>query len=79
MGKENDRFGTRAFLDTSGGRVLIHRLNALEREGIGNVDRLPYSIKVLLEAAIRQCDGFEITEDDVLRLARWNPAGVTPE
>ncbi len=79
MGKENDRFGTRAFLDTRGGRVLIHRLNALERQGIGNVDRLPYSIKVLLEAAIRQCDGFEITEDDVLRLARWNPAGVTPE
>ncbi|MEC0313650.1 aconitate hydratase AcnA [Bacillus subtilis] len=47
------------------------RIKALEEEGIGNVSRLPYSIKVLLEAAVREFDGMAITEDHVAKLANW--------
>ncbi|HIQ04272.1 MAG TPA: aconitate hydratase AcnA, partial [Anaerolineae bacterium] len=39
---------------------------------IADISRLPFSIKVLLEAALRQCDGFEITEEDVVSLAQWS-------
>ncbi len=38
-----------------------------------NLDRLPYSIRVLLEAALRQVNGREILEEDVINLAGWQP------
>ncbi len=38
-----------------------------------DASRLPYSIRILLEAAIRKCDGLSITSDDVARLSRWKP------
>ncbi|RME81640.1 MAG: aconitate hydratase AcnA [Caldilineae bacterium] len=68
-----DRFGAKTTFDTGSGTAVMYRLHALEEQGIANISRLPYSIKVLLEAALRQCDGFEITEDDVVALARWQP------
>ncbi|HEC24073.1 MAG TPA: aconitate hydratase AcnA [Chloroflexi bacterium] len=67
-----DPFGTRDTLETSGGPVVIYRLSRLEEQGIGSVSRLPYSIRVLLEAALRQLDGFTITPDDVANLAAWD-------
>ncbi|MCZ6795114.1 MAG: aconitate hydratase AcnA [Planctomycetota bacterium] len=70
MTKTNDPFGARAALRGKHGSVEIHRLDALERRG-ASLSRLPYAIKVLLEAALRQCDGFQITEDDVDALASW--------
>ena len=70
MTKTNDPFGARAALGGKHGSVEIHRLDALERRG-ASLSRLPYAIKVLLEAALRQCDGFQITEDDVDALASW--------
>ncbi|MCA9249391.1 MAG: aconitate hydratase, partial [Planctomycetales bacterium] len=42
--------------------------------GLGAISRLPYSIRVLLEAALRKCDGFIVTEDDVNNLAGYDPA-----
>ncbi len=69
----NDSFGARATLETSAGTGSIYRIQKLEEDGIADIGRLPYSIKVLLEAALRQCDGFEITEEDVTRIAQWNP------
>ena len=38
-----------------------------------HLDALPYSIRVLLEAVLRNCDGYEVTEADVKNLACWNP------
>ncbi len=73
MKAETDLFGARATLRTSGGSGTIYRIQKLEEAGIAPVSRLPYSIKVLLEAALRQCDGFEITRQDVERIARWSP------
>ena len=69
----NDSFGARATLETSDGTGSIYRIQKLEEDGIADIGRLPYSIKVLLEAALRQCDGFEITEEDVTRIAQWSP------
>ena len=59
--------------------TIYYRLAALEEAGIGHISRLPFSIKVLLEALLRQVDGFAVTEEDVRRLANWdaaNPAQV---
>ena len=73
MAENNDEFGARAELESSGGNGAIYRIQKLEEDGIADVSRLPFSIKILLEAALRQCDGFEITREDVERIARWSP------
>ena len=70
---KNDPFGARGTFDTSQGSIGIFRINELERQGLGTVSRLPYSIRVLLESVLRNCDGFVVTEEDVRNLASWNP------
>ncbi|MCW1968125.1 MAG: aconitate hydratase AcnA [Anaerolineae bacterium] len=74
----NNQFNARAELTYKGGTVTIYRLDALSKAGIGHVDKLPFSMKVMLEQALRQCDDFEITQDDVKRLANWNAKAVAP-
>jgi len=68
-----DAFGARAALEVSEGRATIYRLDRLAKSGMADLERMPRSIKVLLEAALRLCDGFRITEDDVARIAGWRP------
>ena len=48
-----------------------YKIDSLKEDGV-RVDRLPYSIRVLLESVIRQCDGFNITEEHIRNLAHWN-------
>ena len=67
-----DAFGARAVFDAGNGRAVIYRLEGLERAGLGSISRLPFSIKVLLESVLRNCDGTLITEQDVAALAAWN-------
>ncbi len=78
MERLKDAFGARATLDTGHGIAYLYRLDRLEKQGVASIDRLPFSIKVMLEAALRQCDGFEITENDVTSLAKWQAAKVQP-
>ena len=66
-----DPLGTRGSMDLAGNQVTIYRLDRLENQGLGNMARLPYSIRVLVEAVLRQVDGSQITEEDVCRLAAW--------
>ena len=73
MTERKDVFGARTRLECSGGSGVLYRIQKLEEDGVAEVSRLPYSIKILLEAALRQCDGFEITREDVERIARWSP------
>ncbi len=73
-----DSFGARAQLTTDSGAVGYYRLGALEEQGIGRVSSLPISIKVLLESALRNNNGFEITDEDVVGLAQWSPAPTAP-
>ena len=65
-------FNSRKTLTTSRGTYTYFDLNALIQQKVGHVDRLPYSIKVLLEAMLRNVDGFVVTNDDVIGLANWN-------
>ncbi|MBI3540139.1 MAG: aconitate hydratase, partial [Candidatus Eisenbacteria bacterium] len=76
--RRNDPFGARAALATPHNSVHIHRLDRLEQSLGVSVARLPYSIKVLIEAALRTCDGYQVTEADVKRLASWNAASPDP-
>lgn len=73
-----DAFGARGALETHQGPVTIFRLAALEKAGIASgLERLPFSIKILLEAVLRSADGELVTEDDVRNLARWRAAAPT--
>ena len=68
-----DYFNARDTLNTRRGPVTIYRLDALEKLSSANVNRLPFSIKVLLEAALRQAEGFEITREAIETIASWGP------
>ncbi|NDJ53592.1 MAG: aconitate hydratase AcnA [Chloroflexi bacterium] len=74
-----DPFNTRDTLDSAAGPVVIYRLDRLESDGIGSISRLPFSTKILIEAALRQLDGFEITEEHIRYMANWDPANPTAE
>ena len=67
-----DPFQARDTFDTGSGRAGIYRLERLEKQGLGGVSKLPFSIRVLLESALRSCDGYEVTEADVKALAAWH-------
>ena len=73
-----DPFNALTRLAAAGEPIFYYRLAALEEAGLGQVSRLPFSIKVLLEALLRQVDGFAVTEEDVRRLAAWDAANPAP-
>ena len=64
---------TRKTVTTKSGKFVIHHLPAVAKLGLPNPERLPFSIKVLLESALRNCDDFQVTRDDVRKLAGWTP------
>ena len=76
--RKSDPFGTLSALETPAGTLHIHRLDRLARSLGADFGRLPFSIKVLLESALRNCDGFQVTEEDVRRLAGWSPKSGEP-
>ena len=71
----------RAFADTflqpfalpDGGSGRLYSLPALEAAGIGPVSRLPVSIRIVLEALLRHCDGSRVTAAHIRALANWQP------
>ncbi len=69
----HDPFNARDSLMTPYGRYSIYRLDALEAAGLTRLSRLPFSIRILLEQALRQVDGEAITEAHVRDLAGWQP------
>src|SRR5512138_2096763 len=72
----NDPFRARSSLTVGDREYVIYRLDALEKAGLTDLKRLPFSIRIMLEAALRQCNGREITEDDVRHIATWTPAAA---
>ncbi|HLL89859.1 MAG TPA: aconitate hydratase AcnA [Tepidisphaeraceae bacterium] len=68
----NNPFGSEAILSTKAGDVRVYRLDALAKRGLADLDKLPFSIKVLLESALRNMDNFEVSEQDVTRLGKWD-------
>mgnify|MGYP000013168745 CR=1 FL=1 len=67
-----DSFGARGTFDTGSGEAIIYRLSKLIEQGIGHVDQLPFSIKILLENALRNLDNHEVSEQDVRNIAEWS-------
>src|SRR5579883_3393936 len=77
MTTSNDVFGARQTLEVAGGPVIYYRLDSLTKRGVQGLDRLPYTVKILLENALRHVDGEIVTEKEVLALANWTPGGAT--
>ncbi len=65
-----DSFKARATLEAGGRKVQYFSLPALKSH---NVDRLPFSLKILLENLLRFEDGVNVTRDDILALLKWDP------
>jgi aconitate hydratase len=70
----NDPFGARTTVDLPEGSTSFYKLSRLEDEGvIDTLDRLPFSIRVLLENSLRHAGGGYVTEDHVRAVAEWSP------
>jgi aconitate hydratase len=69
-------FSARATFRVGDGTFEIYRLGNLARAGLGNVERLPFSLKVLLENLLRHEDGHFVHAEDIRTLASWDPSGA---
>ncbi len=66
-------FNTLQELKLNNGKTMkYYSLPALEKAGIGNISRLPISIRIVLEAVLRNCDGKKVTEAHIKQLAQWS-------
>ena len=75
----DDLFSAKSeFTTHSGDTGFFMSLKSLEEQGLCKLDELPFSIRILLESALRKCDGFLVTEEDVKRIASWSPT-MKPE
>lgn len=72
----SDPFNAQSTLSVDGQDYRYIRLDALKEKGLGDIDRLPFSIRVLLEAMLRNLDGFIVTNDDVSGIANYNAKDV---
>ncbi|MCC6569546.1 MAG: aconitate hydratase AcnA, partial [Anaerolineales bacterium] len=74
----NDYFKARDVLKVGKNEYTYYRLDALEKAGLTQLKRLPFSIRIVLEAALRQCNDKEITQADVRNIAAWTAKGNRP-
>jgi aconitate hydratase len=65
-------FGARASLRLGGETAVVYRLSELARQGLASLDRLPFSIRVLLENALRHAGRGFVDESHVRALAAWS-------
>ena len=73
MGGDNP-FGAKSEFEKSDGTMArFMDLHSLEERGLCKLDEIPFSIRILLESALRKCDGFLVNEEDVRRIASWSP------
>jgi aconitate hydratase len=72
-------FDTRTSLTVGSDTFDIYSLPALERAGVGAMDRLPFSLKILLENLLRREDDAFVRADDIRALASWRPGAASKE
>jgi aconitate hydratase A / 2-methylisocitrate dehydratase len=70
-------FGTRDKLNVGAQTFDVHRLEPLEKQGISNLAKLPFSLRILLENLLRCEDNRFVHADDIRTLAGWTPG--TPQ
>ncbi len=78
MSSTIDRFGARTAFETGSGTAYFYRLERLEELHIAPISHLPFSMKVLLESALRSLNGYDVTEEDVVAIAEWNAKSPAP-
>ncbi|MEF8722013.1 MAG: aconitate hydratase AcnA [Candidatus Accumulibacter delftensis] len=59
--------------------ALFYSLPALAAAEIGNIARLPVSLRIVLESLLRHCDGHRVTERNIRELAQWQPSAPRSE
>lgn len=70
---KKDYFQTRSILKTPFGEYVYYRLDKLEALAGGRLERLPFTVRILLENVLRKHNEQEVTRRDVLNLANWRP------
>ena len=73
MGEVNPFDAKSEFEKSDGTMARFMDLHSLEEEGLCKLEDIPFSIRILLESALRKCDGFLVKEEDVRRIASWSP------
>src|SRR5437660_6656274 len=74
MSTAHNLFGTLQKFDAgTGTQGAFYSLPMLEKGGLGQVSRLPVSIRIVLESVLRNCDGKRLIEQNVRSLANWQP------
>ncbi len=74
MSKLHNLFDSLQKFDLGNGRQgSFYSLPALEKAGLGPVSKLPVSIRLVLEAVLRNCDGKKVNEKNIGQLAAWRP------
>ncbi len=75
----DNQFGCRVDFESGEGKSALYSLEKLQKDGIGPVDSLPFSIRILLEQALRNVDDFQVRPEDVTALANWNANKKSPK
>ncbi|MBT5892342.1 MAG: aconitate hydratase AcnA [Chloroflexi bacterium] len=73
MSPESTSFDAKRSFETTTGTVNYYSLSALEDAGLLDVSKTPYSIRVLLENALRKADDGPANDDHVKLVASWRP------
>jgi len=79
MAGHPNSFGARSILTTDEGPFTCYSLSLLEKAGFSGIDRLPYSIRILLENLLRHEDGILTTSRDIEKMALWGQTGQSAE
>lgn len=70
MARRSDLFGARVTFETDEGPADLYRLRALQENGVIEIDRLPFAIRVMLEGVLRQADGLKSLR---MMFVPWHP------
>ncbi|MDB6021510.1 MAG: acnA [Pedosphaera sp.] len=80
MNTLHNLFNTLQKFDLGNGRQgSFYSLPALEQAGLGAISKLPVSIRLVLEAVLRNCDGKKVAEKNIRELAQWQPKSERTE
>ena len=71
-----DPLQAQSTLTVDGQEYRYIRLKALQEKGLSNIDKMPFSVRVLLEAMVRNLDGFVVTDNDIRVIAGYNPKAI---
>jgi aconitate hydratase len=79
MSTNNNFLSAKTEFDTGSGKATMYRLDVLEKEGLTVLNKLPFSIKILLEAVLREYDDYVVTGDDIKKLAAYDAYKISED